>query len=310
MGTLHRPVLLDEVVAYLEPAEGKTLLDMTVGMAGHARALIQRGAFVIGLDRDRDSLSSAERNLEGLQGHYLLLHGRMSQAPEILAAEGIEQVDGALIDAGVSMDQLMDPHRGFSAHSEESLDMRMDRSEPGSLTGFDVVSKHLEKDLHRVFSVVGNRREAGRVVKRIVNARKREAIRTAAQLAELIAATMARGRRARKIDAAVYLMAIRAEVNEELTELRAGIEQASSLLSRTGNARLVVLTWNSSEHRISRQTCRRLANPCTCPPALPCTCGKKPVIRILTPKLSYPREEEVAQNPAARSVRLNVVEKI
>ena len=308
MEPVHKPAMVAEVVAHLEPRDGSTILDMTVGMGGHARRLIERGAFVIGLDRDRESLAAAEGALKGLEENYLLLWGRMSEAQQVLAEHGIEHVDGCLIDAGISMDQMLNEERGFSAHSNSQLDMRMDRSEPGSLTAFDVVNRHLDKDLRKVFSIVGNGREAHRVTARIVAARKRGAIHTTAQLAALIAATIARGKRPREIDAAPYLMAIRAAVNDELNELRAGLETACCLLSPTGN--LVALTWNSAEHHVARQTLRRLANPCECPPALPCVCGKQPVIKLLTPKPLFPSAEEVEANPAARSVRLHAAEKL
>lgn len=307
MQPVHRPAMVSEVLAHLEPQAGMTILDMTVGMGGHARRLLERGAFVIGLDRDREALQRARETLKGFEERCLLIWGRMSQAAEALAEHDIHALDGCLIDAGISMDQMLDAARAFSAHSDETLDMRMDRSQPGP-TAFDIINRHLDNELARVFSIVGNRREARRVAARIVAARKRGTITTTAQLAELIAATVARGRPPREIDAAPYLLAIRVAVNDELNELSAGIETAAELLSPNGT--LVALTWHSAEHRVARQTLRRLANPCTCPPAVPCNCGKTPVLRVLTPKPLFPAPEEVEANPATRSVRLHAAVKL
>ncbi len=308
MSPVHLPAMVSEVVEYLQPAEGMTFLDMTLGMAGHTRQLVQHGAFVIGLDRDAESLSRAAAVLDDLKQRVLLIHGRMSQAEELLEERGIGAVDGCLIDAGISMDVLRDPVRGFSVDSEQSLDMRMDRSDPTSLTASRVVNEYLEKDLARIFAGIGRGREAHKVAARIVRARERSAIQSTAQLADIIAAAVAGVRPVRRIDAAPYLMAIRSAVNEELPELEAGIEAALRLLS--SRSRLVILSWNGAEHRVSRQLLRRLANPCQCPPALPCTCDKKPVIKVLTPKPLYPTAEEVSANPAARSVRLHAAEKL
>jgi len=300
--------MVTEVAQFLQPKPGMTLLDMTLGMGGHARHLIEAG--VVGIDRDESALERAAHRLAPYEGSFRLIWGQMSQADELLAAEGIKGVDGCLIDAGLSMDQLLDEARGLSVHSRESLDMRLDRSDPDAVTGYDVVNGYLEKDLVRVFSVVGRKREARRVAHWIVRTRDRRPIQTAAELAELIAAHIVRGKYTRPIDAAPYLMAVRIETNDELTELTAGIEMGCSLLLPTSTATIVTLTWHSAEHRVSKHTLRRLAHPCTCPPALPCVCGKTPTIRVLTPKLLYPSEEEVHSNPAARSARLNAAVKL
>lgn len=305
---VHQPAMVAETLEHLGNPVGKRILDMTVGSGGHALALIQAGAFVIGMDCDPEALAVAAERLAEFEHRHMLLEGRMSEAAETLADEGIDAVDGCLIDAGLSMDQMLNQERGFSAHSTSSLDMRLNRSEPATLTALDVVNRYLDKDLRRVFSLIGKRREAHRVAARIVAARKHEPIETTAQLAELIAATIVRDRRARRIDAAPYLMAIRVEVNDELTDLQAGIETACRLLSPTG--RLVTLTWDSSEHRMSRRTLRRLADPCVCPPALPCVCGAVATVRLLTRKGLAASAEEVAANPACRSVRLHAAEKL
>lgn len=308
MVPVHQPAMVSEVLAYLDPQPGKTIVDMTVGMGGHARKLIEAGAYVIGIDRDREALPRAAEVLSGLENRYELLWGRMSQVEAVVAQRGIEQVDGCLIDAGISMDAMLDPERGFSAHSEISLDMRMDRSDSRSITAYEIVNAYLENDLARIFAGLGRGREARRVAAAIVRARRHGPITNTAQLADIIAAALAHGKPPRRMDAAPFLMGLRVEVNDESTELRAGIEAACRLLLPTG--RIVVLSWDSLQTRVSRQTLRRLAQPCSCPPALPCTCHGHPIVKVLTPKPLYPSAQEVAANPATRSVRLHAAEKL
>lgn len=308
MGLQHTPVMVAEVLDSLGDIEGRTVLDLTIGPGGHAKALIERGAFVIGLDRDPSALELARENLAAFEGRFSLVHGRMSQVERLVGEMGVRQVAGVVLDAGLSMVQLLDEGRGLSVHSCGPLDMRMDQTEVGTLTAFDVVNSYLDKDLIRVFAVTGRGREARRVAARIVRARQAGPIRTARELADLIAATIATKRQTRRIDAARYLMAIRVEVNDELTELQAGVVAACNLLSPTG--RLAALTWQSAEMRTVRDALRRLARPCDCPPALPCICGRQPVIRLVYPRPLTPSSEEVARNPSARSARLHVAEKL
>lgn len=308
MAPVHQPAMVSEVLAYLDPQPGKIIVDMTVGMGGHARRLIEAGAYVIGLDRDRESLPKAAEVLADLENRFELLWGRMSQVEEVLGERGIERVHGCLIDAGISMDVMLEPERGFTAHSEVSLDMRMDRSDPESVTAYEIVNAYLENDLARIFAGVGRGQDARRVAAAIVRARRRGPITTTAQLADTIALTLARGRPPRRMDAAPFLMGLRVAANDETNELRVGIEAASRLLLPSG--RLVVLSWDSTETRVSRQTLRRLEQPCCCLATLPCTCGKKPVMKVLTPKPLHPSAEEVTANPATRSVRLHAAEKL
>jgi len=300
----HKPVLVSEVLRHLQPAPGKTILDLTLGSGGHAKHILERGADVIGVDRDGEALERARGVLAEYGDRVTYVWGRMSQAEKLLGGLGISAVDGCLIDAGISMDQMLDTNRGFSASSTTSLDMRQDRSDAGALTAERIVNEYLETSLNRVLSVVGRGREARAVARRIVRARQERPIQSTAQLTEVI--TSAMGPAAKPMDAARYLKAILDEVNQTLPELRQGIEAAVHLLRPTGMASLVILTWNSSEHRVSRQALRELEKPCVCPPALAvCSCGRKPLVRVTTPKLVSPTEEEIRANPAARSAKLN-----
>lgn len=299
----HTAVMLEETLAYLEPREDALILDATLGLAGHTRRLLERGARVVGIDRDPESLKLAAQNLADYADRCILLHGRMSQARELLAEEGIERVDGVLADVGISMWQLQT--RGFSVHSEAALDFRMDPGDPSSVPAQTIVSEYLEKDLVRVLSI-GKPREARQIARRIVNERRRTTIQTPRQLSQLIAATIAPGRPL--IEAAPYLMAIRAEANAELPEMRALIQAANDLLSPHG--RLVLITFQSLEHAAAKEELRKLAFPCQCPPGFPeCRCPA-PTMKLLTRKPLFPTAEEIAANPASRSARLHAAERL
>jgi len=300
----------NQVCAYLDIRPGGTYVDMTVGKsAGHSQLILESCApdgRLIGIDRDLEALQAAEKVLGRFAGRFELYHARFSRLPEVLAQAGVERVDGVLIDAGVSREQMLDPDRSFSFASTTGLDMRMDRTQP--LTAWHVVNEYSLEELTRVLRRTGKWRAARRVAAAIVAARQKGGgIHTTAQLAEIIAATVGRGRgryaRRRTHPATPWLMAIRVEVNDELTELQTGLRRAAEVL-KPGQGRLVCLSWAGHEHGLVRRTLRELSAPCTCPPAFPCTCGKKPLIRLLTPKGIQPDEAEVARNPSVRSCRL------
>ncbi len=275
----------NQVCAYLDIRPGGTYVDMTVGKsAGHSQLILESCApdgRLIGIDRDLEALQAAEKVLGRFAGRFELYHARFSRLPEVLAQAGVERVDGVLIDAGVSREQMLDPDR---------------------------VNEYSLEELTRVLRRTGKWRAARRVAAAIVAARQKGGgIHTTAQLAEIIAATVGRGRgryaRRRTHPATPWLMAIRVEVNDELTELQTGLRRAAEVL-KPGQGRLVCLSWAGHEHGLVRRTLRELSAPCTCPPAFPCTCGKKPLIRLLTPKGIQPDEAEVARNPSVRSCRL------
>ncbi len=310
MPTAHVSAMPQQVCAYLDIRPGETYVDMTVGhSAGHSRLILEASTpdgRLIGIDRDAEALESAKKALACFAGRFELYHSRYSELPQVLAEARVERVAGVLLDAGVSREQMLDPKRSFSFTSTEGLDMRMDRIQ--SLSAWHVANEYSLKELTRVLRRTGRGREARKVAAGIVTAREGSGgIHTTAQLAEIIAATVARGygryRTRRTHPATPWLMAIRAEVNDEEAELQSGLRRAAeALIPRQG--RLVCLSWAGHEHGLVRRTLRELSSPCTCPPALPCVCGKKPLIRVLTPKGVWPEAAEVAHNPAVRSCRL------
>ena len=297
----------EQVLLHLDIQPAGTYVDMTVGGGGHAELILEASApegRLIGIDRDEQALDLAEQRLAGFGDRVQLYHRRYSELPQVLAEAQIEQVHGALIDNGVSTDQMLDLARAFSFHSGCKLDMRMDRR--ATLSAYEVVNRYSLQQLHEVLKVTGRGREARKVAARIVSFREGIGpIQTTAQLAELIAATVSRpGWGKKRHPAARWLMAIRVAVNDELTELRRGLQVAVEAL-QPAQGRLVVLTWAGHEHRLVRRELRHLQDPCTCPPALPCVCGKQPLIEILVRKPLAPEPAEVRRNPASRSCRLH-----
>ncbi len=300
----------EQVVAYLDIQPAGTYVDMTVGSGGHARLILQASAptgQLIAIDRDAQALEMARQQLAEFGQRVKFFQRRFSELPDVLAEAGVEQVNGILIDTGISMDQMLDLERGFSSRSRSSLDMRMDRRQ--KLTAYDVVNRYSQQQLYRVLRLTGREREARKVASRIVSFREGSGpIRTTAQLGELIAATVAkRDWGKHRNPAARYLMAIRVEVNDEIDELRRGLQVAVEAL-QPAQGRLVVLTWAGHEHGLVRRELRRLQHPCTCPPALPCRCGKQPLIELVVDKPLSPSEAEVRRNPSSHSCRLHVAQ--
>ena len=300
----------EQVIAYLDIQTAGTYVDMTVGSGGHARLILEASApdgQLIAIDRDAQALDLARQQLAEFGQRVQFFQRRFSELPDVLTEAGVQQVNGVLIDTGISMDQMLDMKRGFSLDSHDSLDMRMDCRQ--KLTAYDVVNRYSQEQLYGVLRLTGRQREARKVASRIVSFREGSGpIRTTAQLAELIAATIAGGGWGKQRNpAARYLMAIRVEVNDEIDELRRGLQVAVEAL-QAARGRLVVLTWAGHEHGLVRRELRRMQRPCTCPPALPCRCGKQPLIKLVVDKALSPDKAEVRRNPASRSCRLHAAQ--
>ena len=301
----HIPVLLEEVVHFLAPARGCLYLDGTLGGGGHARRLLEEGANVIGLDRDPDALEFARRRLTEFGDSFSAIQANFRDYGELLATVGIRNsLDGILLDLGVSSRQLENPARGFSFQSEGPLDMRMDPS--GELTAEVIVNQWEEEELIRVFRDYGEERAARRIARAIVLARRQQAITTTRQLAELIERVVPR--RGRQHPATKVFQALRIAVNDEFGALETALEEAHNWLKPGG--RLVVITFHSLEDRIVKQFMRRQCMEWIDRPELP-----EPVpnpecyFDLVVRKPLAPSEEEVAENPRARSAKLRVVER-
>ena len=301
----HVPVLLDRCVALLAPAatpEG-VLVDATLGMGGHAEALLERTpSRLVGIDRDPEALRRAGERLARYGDRVRLVHAVYDALPEVLDGE---RVDGILFDLGVSSLQLDETGRGFSYSQDAPLDMRMDPTRGPSAA--DVVNGYPVEELTRILREYGEERFAPRVARAIVAGRPWA---TTAPLAEAVReAIPAATRRHGGHPAKRTFQALRIEVNGELEALARALPAAISAL-RVGG-RLVVLAYHSLEDRMVKRALAEGLRGCVCPPDLPmCACGREPQLRLLVRGAEEPTAEEVAANPRAGSAKLRAVERI
>lgn len=307
----HVPVLLGECLEGLSIKPDGIYVDGTLGGGGHASAVCERlsgEGTLIGIDRDRDAIDAAGKRLENYPCRKIFVNRNYSDIKEILKDNGIDSIDGALLDLGVSSFQLDNAERGFSYMNDAPLDMRMNRND--SLTAKDVVNGYSKADLTRIISAYGEERWASRIASFIEEARKEKPIETTGELTEIIkAAIPASARRTGPHPAKRTFQAIRIEVNEELTRLEKALEDFCDVLSPGG--RLCVISFHSLEDRIVKDVMARRADPCTCPPDIPvCVCGKVADIRKITRKPVVPSGKEQEDNPRARSAKLRICEKI
>lgn len=286
--------MVTEALAALAPARGGLFVDCTVGLGGHARALLEAGASrLIGLDRDRDALERAAETLAPFADRIELVHADYREIADVLGARGIEAVNGALADLGVSSMQLDAPGRGFSFRRDEPLDMRMDRSQ--GQTAADLLHDAREEELADIIFQLGEERYSRRIARAIVTARRTTPVRTTGQLAAIVRKAIPfRGHQ--RIDPATRtFQALRLWVNRELEGLEAFLAETARLLGV--GARLVVISFHSLEDRIVKQTFRALERGAL-------------AVRILTKRPLTPSEAEVARNPRARSAKLRAIERL
>lgn len=303
---MHQAVLLDEVIALLQPGPGGVYVDGTVGAGGHAAAILrasQPEGQLFGLDQDQHALEIAKRHLAEFGDRVYLLHANFDQLSQLQ----LPPADGILLDLGVSSMQLDQPERGFSFQVDGPLDMRMD--DTGGDTAADLVNHLGETELADLIYQYGEERYSRRIARAIVKARP---IRRTNQLVEIIqkAVPFAGGKgKARIHPATRTFQALRIAVNDELGALERALPQAIELLKPGG--RLAVISFHSLEDRIVKQYFRREAQDCICPPDQPvCTCRHKATVRIITKRPIMPSLAEVNANPRARSAKLRVVESI
>ena len=307
----HIPVLLNETLELLAPARGGIFIDGTLGGGGHAQAVLSRlpeSGRLIGIDRDWEAVRAAGERLASFGGRFTALHGNFFDMKALLTEIGVTQVDGILLDLGVSSHQLDTSARGFSYKSEAPLDMRMDQG--ASLSAKDVVNTYPEAELTRILFAYGEERFSRRIAERICSIREQYPIETTLQLAQIVRdAIPGKYRNEPQHPARRTFQALRIEVNGELRGLDQAVEQACDLLQKGG--RLCIITFHSLEDRIVKQAFRRFENPCTCPPSAPiCICGKEPKAKILTKKPLTASAEEEAQNSRSTSAKLRCIEKI
>ncbi len=308
----HIPVMLPQVLHYLNCKQGKIYVDCTLGGSGHARAICEKivpDGVLIGIDQDIDAIQNATEVLKQFDFSIHLFHENFVHLPELLRQLRIAAVDGILLDLGISLHQLESSGRGFSFNKEEPLDMRMNIE--ASTKAEDLINSMEEKSLRNIFQEYGEERWAGQIARKIVKQRQRKAIRSSAELAQIICdAVPKKASFNQKIHPATRVfMALRIAVNRELERLDLFMENVADLLNPKG--RLCVLSFHSLEDRIVKHRIKALEKTCVCPPDFPkCVCTQKKIVRSLTKKVVRPTKDEIEINPMARSSKLRAFEKI
>ena len=310
----HVPVFVERVLEILRPEAGKRYLDGTLGGGDHSEQLLERSSpdgQVLGLDWDEDAVQAAQHSLKRFEDRLVIRWAKFTAAREILEEIGWEKVNGILLDLGLSSHQIESPERGFSFKAKARLDMRMDRRQ--SLDAYRVVNTFPVTELERIFREYGEEPIARRIALAIDVARRRKAIETTWELAEIVTSVARKGKsrsaqgRYRIHPATRTFQALRIAVNQELENLATFLENAYEML--LSNGRIVVISFHSLEDRLVKKAFQKWSRSCLCPPRIPlCRCGWSQKAKVLTPKPLLPTREEIRTNPRARSAKLRAVE--
>lgn len=304
----HYSVLLAETIEQLQVKPEGIYVDGTLGGGGHAFQVCSRlttGHFY-GIDQDDAAIRAARLRLAPFGDKVTILRSNYCNMRVALEAEGIEKVDGILLDLGVSSYQLDTEERGFSYRYDAPLDMRMDQRQ--TLTARKIVNEYSENDLYRIIRDYGEEKFAKNIAKHIVRARADKPLETTYELNEIIKAAIPAKMRQNGHPSKQTFQAIRIECNRELEVLKSSLDDFIELLNPSG--RLCVITFHSLEDRIVKTIFRKNENPCTCPPDFPvCVCGKVSKGRVVTKKAILPTEQEILENSRSKSAKLRVFEK-
>ena len=310
MNYKHESVLLQECIEGLQINENGTFVDGTLGGAGHSMEIVKRltrNGLLIGIDQDQQALENAKIKLQPYEKHVQLVHNNFKNIHEVLEELEVNEIDGMLLDLGVSSHQLDTVERGFSYMQDTELDMRMDTS--AELTAKIVVNQYSEEELHRIIKEYGEENWAKRIANFIVEQRKEKEITRSEELVNIIKHAIPKKARDKGPHPAKRtFQAIRIEVNNELGIIEDTIKSVLPYLKTKG--RLAIITFHSLEDRIVKNTYKELAQSCICPKEFPiCTCDKRSEIKIITRKPITPTEEELEHNPRSRSAKLRIMEK-
>ena len=307
----HRPVLLDECVEGLAIRPDGIYVDGTAGGAGHSSVIaskLSQSGRLIALDRDETAVKVATERLSAWGSRATVVRSNFCELDNVCRMLGVGEINGLLLDLGVSSYQLDTAERGFSYQADAPLDMRMDNRNPP--TAKEVVNRYSEEALRRILWQYGEEKFSSRIASAIVRARESAPIETTGELVKIIkSAIPAAAREGGHHPAKRSFQAIRIEVNAELDVIEPTIRQATALLAKGG--RIAIITFHSLEDRIVKQTFASLASGCTCPPDFPvCVCGKKPILKIVNHKPVTASAAELEANPRSRSAKLRIAEKL
>lgn len=303
----HMPVLLEEVLEHLDLKNKKHLVDATLGLAGHAKAILERAAKqaqLFAFELDEDNLRHAQKELKEFGERVVYIQSNFGNLLEELKKHKIKGVDAILIDLGLSSPQVDNPSKGFSFLREGPLDMRFGKNQ--TLTAADVVNTYSEKELARIFYEYGEERFARKIAHNIADRRKSRKFKTTTELANFIEKFLPR--KAHIHPATRVFQALRIEVNKELEVLQQVLQQATEFLKKEG--RLVIISYHSLEDRIVKQFFRDQALTFINEPGKLTTTQLEPKLKIITKKPLTPTNHELAKNPRSRSAKLRVAQKL
>lgn len=303
----HKPVLLQETIDALNINPNGVYIDGTAGGGGHSEEILKRlgtNGKLVSIDQDPDAIEAVTARLKKYP-NSIIYKGNFSDMDKIASDLNIEQVDGILLDIGVSSKQLDTPKRGFSFHNDAPLDMRMSQS---GTSAYDLVNKLPYEELVKIISRYGEEKFAKQITRAIIRTREESSIETTLQLAEVIKDAVPAKVRREGHPARKTFQALRIAVNGELDRLQEGLDAGFSLLKAGG--RIVVITFHSLEDRIVKQKMNNWCKGCECPKDFPvCVCGKEPWAHLVFKKPKIALEEELTANSRARSAKLRAVER-
>lgn len=303
----HKPVLFEETIRALNVHPEGIYIDGTMGGAGHSEAIVRQltTGTLLSIDQDPDALTVGRERLKSYSASQIA-EGNFSEMKTIAAQHGIYEVDGVLLDIGVSSYQLDAPERGFSFHHDAPLDMRMSKK---GTSAADLINTLSQKEIANILFRYGEEKSANRIAAAIIKAREEKPIETTLELAEIIKESVPAKVRRESHPARKTFQALRIAVNGELDVLEIGLKEAFDLLKSGG--RLAVITFHSLEDRIVKRQMNDWCTGCICPKDFPvCVCGQTPKGKLLYKRGLAPSDEELKENPRARSSRLRVIEKL
>jgi 16S rRNA (cytosine1402-N4)-methyltransferase len=303
---VHVPVLLEEAIAGLQPRQGGYFIDCTIGLGGHAVAILERispSGKLLGIDADPEAIRISQDKLSSYGAAAILVNDNFVNLEAISTRYHFHPVDGILFDLGVSSLQLDTAERGFSFQLDAPLNMRFDAAH--DLTAADIINTFSEQELAKLILSYGEEHHSRRIARQIVRNRP---IATTVELAHLIE-QVSGGRRAKIHPATRTFMALRIAVNSELQNLELALKQTLNLLRPGG--RLTVISYHSLEDRIVKQFMREAASSCVCPPGtVVCRCGHVPTLKLISRKVIKPTSLETESNPRSRSAKLRIAERL
>ena len=307
----HKPVMLEECMQGLCLKDGGVWFDGTVGGGGHSYEILKRTSprgKLIATDLDDEAIAAATKRLSEIENRFAIYKSNYKDYEEVFLKAGVDKIDGAILDFGISSHQIDDGERGFSyKQADAPLDMRMDQSSP--LTAEIIVNTYSEEQLVKILKTYGEETFAKQIARNIVKYRQDKPLKTSGELSEIIQKSVpAKFRFGAPPERKTY-QALRIEVNGELDGLYELVQGLTRRLKKGG--RIVILTFQSLEDRIVKEAFREMENPCTCPGNFPvCVCGKKPEIKIITKKPITASEEELKDNSRSKCAKLRIAEKI